>query len=96
MKIVYSEDHLHPKEFGFDLGHLPIWLPLEIAVERSAIDVLHDQKDLLVALEGFIQLGEAFMVYLFHNFDFSFHALSAVGLKKFEFFVNFDSNFLIE
>ena len=44
----------------------------------------------------FKELGQTLMVYFLHNFDFSFDRFSPIWLEKFELFINFDSNFLIE
>lgn len=81
MQVVYSEHDLLPEEFGLDFSHLAVRLSLEVAVQRATVDVLHDQEHLLVRLESFVQLGQTIVIDFLHDFNFSLHALSPVGLE---------------
>ena len=96
VEIVNPEDDLLPQVFRLDFCHLPIRLSFEVAVQRAAVDVFHDQEDLLVGLERFVELREALMVYLFHNLYFPFDALPPIRLQQFEFLIYLDSDFLVE
>lgn len=96
MEVVDAEDDLLPEVFGLDLCHLSIWFPLEVAVQRAAVDVFHDQEDLLVRLECLVELREALMINLLHDLYFSLDTFPSIWLQQFEFLVNFDSNLLVE
>lgn len=96
MEVVDAEDDLLPEVLGLDLCHLSIWFPLEVAVQRAAVDVFHDQEDLLVRLECLVELRKALMINLLHDLYFSLHTFPPIWLQQFEFLVNFDSNLLIE
>lgn len=96
VQVVYCKHNLLPKELGLDFSHLAIWFSFEIAVQRTSVHVLHYQKDLLVRFKSFIEFCKTLVVNLFHNFDFSLHALSSIRLQKLELVINFYSNLLIE
>mgnify|MGYP006110234909 CR=1 FL=1 len=96
VEVVDAEDDLLPEVFGLYFRHLSIWLTLEVAVQRAAIDVFHYQEDLLVRLERLIELREALMIDLLHDLYFSLHTFPPIWLQQFEFLVNLDSNLLIE
>ena len=53
MTVMDGLDDLAPQELRFELRHLPIRLHLEIAVEATAIDILHNEEDLLVRFKYF-------------------------------------------
>lgn len=54
--VVDTLDHLTPQKFGLEFGHLSVRLHLEVAMKRASVDVLHEEEDLLVRLEGLIKL----------------------------------------
>ena len=41
-------------------------------MERVTIDILHDEKDLLVRLKDFKKLGNVLLVEFLHDFHLSF------------------------
>jgi len=92
---VDSVNHLLPQEFSFNLSHLPIGLPFKVAMQRPSVDILHNEENLLVRLEGFVQLCEAFMVDFLHNLDFSLDALAAVGFEQLELIVDLHCDLLV-
>lgn len=96
MKIVNAEDDLLPEVLGFDFSHLPIGLSLQVAVQGAAVDVFHDEEDLLVRLEGLKELGEALVIYLFHDLDLPLHALPPIWFQQLELLVYLDSDLLVE
>ena len=96
MKIVDSEYDLLPQVLGLDLCHLPIGLSFEVSVKGAAIDVLHDEEDLLVRFKCLKELRQALVIDLLHDLDLSLHALPSVWLKQFELFINLHRYLLIE
>ena len=62
MTVMDGLDDLAPQELRFELRHLPIRLHLEIAVEATAIDILHNEEDLLVRFKYFEQLCYMIMI----------------------------------
>lgn len=96
VKVMNSKDHLLPQVLCFNLRHLTMWLPLQISMQRTTVDVFHDQEDLLVRLEGFVESSKGFMVDFFHDFDFSLDTLSTVWLEELVLLINFNCNLLIQ
>ena len=94
--VVDGLDNLTPEEFCFKIRHLSIRLHLKIAVETVAVDVFHDEEDLLVGLEDLKQFRDMVVVEFLHDFHFSLDRLPSVWLHKLGFFVDFDSNLLIK
>ena len=76
-----TKHNLLPQKLGLYFCHLSIGFSLEITMQRAAIDIFHNQEDLFVRFKSFIKLGQAFMINLLHDFDFSLDALSSVGLE---------------
>lgn len=62
MTVVNCLDDLPPEELSFELRHLPVRLHLEVAMQTVAIDVLHDEEDLLLRLEDFEKLRDVLVV----------------------------------
>ena len=96
MTIVDGLHNLSPEELRFELRHLPIRLHLQIPMQAATVDKLHDQKDLLVRLKGFVELGNVLMIELLHDFHFSLDALSSVGLHQLDLLVDLDGDLLIQ
>lgn len=97
--LVAVVDGLHdlaPEELCLQFRHLPVGFHFEIAVQTAAIDELHNEEDLLVRLESFVQLRDVRMVQLFHYFHLSLHALPPVRLHEFDLFVDLDGDLLVE
>jgi len=95
MQIMYPKDNLLPQKLGFSLTHLFIRLALQMAMQRSSINVLHDHKNLLVRIEDLVQLSKAVMVDLLHDFDFSLHTLSSVWVLQLALLINLNRDLLI-
>lgn len=96
VKVVYAKYNLLPQILGLDFCHLSIWLAFQVAVKGAAVDVFHDEEDLLVRLERFEELGEALMIDFLHNLDLPLDTLPAIGLQQFELLVDFDGDLLIQ
>ena len=62
MTVMDGLNDLAPQELSFELRHLPIRLHLEIAVEATAIDILHNEEDLLVRFKYFEKLCYMIMI----------------------------------
>ena len=56
VEVVNAKHDLLPQELGLNLGHLSVGLSFEVAVERSPVNVFHDQKHLLMTFERLKQL----------------------------------------
>lgn len=65
-------------------------------MERAAIDVFHDKKNLLVRLKRLKELCKALMINLLHNLDLPLDALATIGLEQLELLVNFDCDLLVQ
>ena len=71
MAIIDRLHNLLPKELGFEFWHLTIGFHLEIAVQTTSIDELHNQEDLLMGLESLVELGNIGVVKTLHDLHFS-------------------------
>lgn len=97
--LVTVVDGLHdlsPEEFSFQFGHLAIGLHFQVSMQTASINELHNEENLLVGLEDFIELGNMLMVQFLHNLHFSLHTLPPVWFHQFGLLVNFDGNLLIQ
>ena len=62
MTVVDALYYLPPQELGFQLWHLAVGLKLQVAMQRPAVDVLHNQEHLFVRLKCLIQFGDVGVV----------------------------------
>jgi hypothetical protein len=60
--VVNGLDNLNPDEFSLKFWHLPIWLHFEVSMKTAAIHVLHNDEDLFMRFEGFIEFGNIWVV----------------------------------
>ena len=88
--------NLSPEKLCFELWHLPVGLHLQVAMQTTTIDELHDQEDLLVRFEGLVELGDVRVVQLLHDLHFTFDTLAPIGFHQLKLLVYLDSNLLIE
>ena len=95
MAIIESRHYLLEKKFSLSFVHLPIWLGLQVAMQRPSTHKLHNKEDLLVSIESLIELCYSFVIKSLHNFDLSFDTLSSVRLKQLKLFIDFESNLLV-
>ena len=65
-------------------------------MKTAAIDILHDEEDLLMGFKDFEQLGDVVMVELLHNLHFTFDRLASVRLHQLCLFIYFDSDLLVQ
>ena len=49
--VVDRLDDLAPEELCFKLRHLPVGLHFEVAMQASAVNVLHHEENLFMALK---------------------------------------------
>ena len=62
MAVVDSLDDLAPQELSFELRHLSVRFHLKVAVETTAIDILHYEEHLFVRFEHLEQLCYMIMI----------------------------------
>jgi len=72
MAISDSLNDLAPEELSFNLRHLSVRLHLQVSMQGSSIDKLHNQEDLLMTFKRFVKLGNVRVVELLHDFHFTF------------------------
>ena len=64
VQVVDSKDDLLPNEFSLDLGHLSVWLALQVTMKRAAINVFHDKENLFVGFKSLVEFGQALVIQL--------------------------------
>lgn len=65
-------------------------------METSPVHKLHDEEHLLVRLKSFVKFRNVRMVEFLHDFHLTLDALATIRLHQLDFFVDFDSNLLVE
>lgn len=84
MQIVYTLDQLLEDALGFPLFNSPELSQFQIAVQALALDMLHDQVDCLVGVNGFIELNNVGVLksleerYFSRNRAFLFRVVQSV------------------
>jgi len=68
----------------------PFRFGLDQAVDGHAFYLLHDQIDVLVGLDGILELHDGWVVYFLQQLYFSFDGFLAVWVHKFKFVLNLD------
>ena len=96
VQVVDSKDDLLPDEFSLDLRHLSIWLALQVTMKRAAINVFHNKENLLVGFKSLVEFGQALVIQLLHDFNFTFDTLASIGLEQFVLFIDLDGYLLVQ
>ena len=81
--IIDRLNDLSPQELRLKFGHLSIWLNLEVPMQATSIDELHDQEHLLMTLKGLIQLRNVNMIEFLHDFHLSLNTFPPIRLHQF-------------
>ena len=95
MKILKCRNKLPINSFGVFLGHPTVGLRLQEAVGRTACDVLQDQNDLFIGLDGLKKLCDIWVIQPFHESDFTSDRLFPLNILDLFLFINLKSHFFV-